>query len=312
MRGEDIKRVAVVGAGIMGHGIALEFALSGYEVHLHDVSAERLQRALDNVQINLGLMAEGGLLKGQQIGAAMENIHITTSLEEAASDCDLVIEAVTEDLAVKKQVFSQLDRLCTPDAILASNTSSYMPSMLAAATRRPARVLGTHYFNPPFLLPLVEIVGSKDTSQEVIATVYDLFNRIGKAPVVVRKEAPGFIANRLQVAIFREALSIVDKGIATPHELDIAVRNSFGRRLAVAGPFEIFDLAGLETMVASTGEILPDLDSSKEISHLVKEIVARGDLGVKSGKGFYTWTQERAQSVRRKIGQALMKISQWT
>jgi 3-hydroxybutyryl-CoA dehydrogenase len=192
---------------------------------------------------------------------------------------------------------------------LASNTSTYLPINLASATQRPDKFLVTHYFNPPYLLPLVEIVRHKETSDETVATIYDLMTRVGKSPVIAQKEAPGFVGNRLQMALFREALSIVEQGIATPQDVDTVVRTSFGRRYAAAGPFEVWELAGWDLVLAIAQYLIPDLESAPEISPILGETVERGELGVKAGKGFYDWTPESAEALKQKIGQALIEIS---
>lgn len=307
----DISKVAVVGAGLMGHGIAQEFATAGYAVGLHDCTEEHLRRALDNIHSNLRRLAENGFLLPERIEPTLARIAPTTDLAAVCEEADLVIETVFEDIDLKHQVFRELDRLCPPQTILASNTSTFMPSRLAAATERPDRVLVAHYFNPPYLLPLVEVVPSAQTSEETVSTVMELMKSLGKRPVHVRKEAPGFIGNRIQAAILREAISMVERGIATPQDVDTVVRNSFGRRLAAAGPFEIFDIAGTDLFLAIAYQLLPDIESSPEPSALLREKVARGELGVKSGQGFHTWSPETAEEVKGRIARALMEIARW-
>jgi 3-hydroxybutyryl-CoA dehydrogenase len=224
----------------------------------------------------------------------------------------MVVEATFEDLSVKQQVFGELDRLCPPRTILASNTSSLMPSQLAAATGRPDKVLVAHYFNPPYLLPLVEIVRSEKTSEESITTVCEVMKKIGKRPVVIQKEVPGFIGVRLQAALLREAASIVHKGIASPQDVDSVIKNSFGRRLAVAGVFEVSDLAGWDIVVSVNANLLPDLEASTEVSPLLKQKVDRGELGAKTGKGFYDWTSESGEVRKNRITQVLIKLAQYS
>ena len=303
----DIERIAVVGAGLMGHGIGQEFALAGYAVVFHDLTEEKLQQATQRIQRHLRELTDWGIVPAGEVPSTMDRIQTTTVLEEAAADADLVVEAVFEDLTLKQRIFRELDSICPECTILASNTSSLMPSMLASATERPDRVLVAHYFYPPYLLPLVEIVRSEFTSDETVDTIYELLKAVGKSPIVVQKEALGFIANRLQVALFREALHIVERGIATAQDVDIAVKNSFGRRLAVAGPLEMLEQqAGWDMVLQIAGYILPDLDGSTEICPLVLEKVERGELGAKTGKGFYEWTPESAEAWRKKMMEALV------
>ena len=235
MKVEEIKQIAVVGAGLMGHGIAQEFALAGYEVYLHSRTEESLQKAVQNIQGNLERLIGLGLVTREQAESVPTRVHTSTVPKEAVTDADVVIESVYEDLKLKQQIFQELDRMCPERTILASNTSSLMPSKLAAGTRRPDKVLVAHYANPPYLIPLVELVRGGETSDETVATLSGLLTKIGKRSIVVQKEVPGFVLNRLQGALLREALWLVENGIASPQDVDVAIRNSIGRRWAVAG-----------------------------------------------------------------------------
>lgn len=310
MNVDEIRKLAIVGAGLMGHGIAQEFALAGYEVHLCDLTEDKLKQAIKNIQVNLQMLVEIGAITRKQAESVLANIHPGTELNEAGAKADVVIEAVFENLELKQELFQKLDRLCPEHAILASNTSSLMPSSLASATRRPDKVLVTHYFNPPYLLPLVEIVRHQATSDETVTTIYDLLTRVGKSPAIVRKEVPGFVGNRLQAALFREALSIVEQGIATPQDVDIVVKTGFGRRYAAAGPFEVFEMAGWDLVLAVAQYLYPDLESSTELPAILNEKVETGQLGMKTGKGFYEWTPESAEALRQRMGQTLVKLAQ--
>lgn len=311
MRVDEIRRVAVVGAGLMGHGIAQEFAVAGYGVGLHDLSAARLAAALAGMRANLALLAGHGLVDAARAAGAPDRVRATTDLAEAVGDADVVIEAVSEDLAVKRDLFGRLDRLCPPRAILASNSSTFMPGQLADATARPDRVAVAHYFNPPHLLPLVEVVRGAATSDATVETLVALLERIGKAPAVVRKEAPGFIGNRLQAALFREALAIVAAGIATPQDVDRVVRNGFGRRLAAAGPFEVAALAGLDLWLNVSTRLFPEIASAPEVPAWFRELVAPGEHGVQTGAGIDAWTPEEAEARKRRMGEVLLRIARW-
>jgi len=310
MRIEDIKCVAVIGAGLMGHGIAQEFALAGFDVRLYDTDSEKLRKAEESIQDNLAMLAGLGLVTTTQAGSWRRHMTLCTELGDAAREADVVIEAIFEDLRLKQETFRQLDRACPVRTILASNTSSLLPGLLASATRRPDRVMVAHYFNPPYLLPLVEIVRHEKTSEETVRTLYGLLTKIGKTPVIVQKEVPGFIGNRLQAALFREAVSIVQNGIATPGDVDIVVKNGFGRRLAAAGVFEIWEIAGWDLVSAICGNLFPGLDASTGIPPLLQAMVERGELGTKSGKGFYPWTPESALALKERIARILTKIAQ--
>ena len=312
MKVDDIRSVAVIGAGLMGHGIAQEFALAGLRVGLHDVSEEKLQQALASVQRNLELLVDIGLLSNAQADSVLPNLHTSTELKEVAAGADVVIEAVFEDLVVKQELFEALHHLCPSHTILASNTSSFMPSKLAAVTCRPDKVLITHYFNPPFLIPLVEVVRSDETSDETVGVIYDLMKKVGKSPAIVQHEVTGFIANRLQGALLQEALWIVQQGIATPEDVDVVIKSSIGRRWSVAGVFEVFDLAGWDTILAVFSQVFAALDPAPDVLPLLQQMVDRGELGPKSGQGFYEWTPESAETARQKVAQALAAISQWS
>lgn len=312
MNGYQIRRIGIVGAGLMGRRIAQEFALSGYPVHLHDLNEEQLQEACRSFETAQDMARARGQANGTEAGKALTAIHCSTDLEEVATQADIVIEAVVEDLEVKQKVFADLDRWCPAETILASNTSTLLPTWLASATSRPDKVLVTHYFNPPHLLPLVEIVRGQETSDETVSTVFALLLRLGKKPAIVQREVPGFIGNRLQAALLREAISIVEQGIATPQDVDTVIKNGFGRRLAVAGVFEVFELAGWDLVQAVARNLLPEIESSKEVPLLLNEKVQRGELGIKTGQGFYSWTPEAAEELTQRISRALVEMSKWS
>jgi len=302
-----IEKIVVVGAGLMGHGIAQIFALADLSVYLCDVSEEKLSEALDSVKGNLQMLASLGVIKSEHIDAVLDRIQTNTDLGSIVSEADLVVECVFEDLALKQEIFKKLDSLCPDRTILASNSSSFTASALASVTKRPEKVVVAHFFNPPYLIPLVEIVGSSSTSEETVKAVYDLMCRAKKRPVILKKEVPGFLANRLQAALMREAMSLVEKGVASAQEIDIAVKESIGLRWSVMGPFQIFELAGLDMASAAASVLMPDLESSGELPDVLKEKIAKGELGVKTGKGFYTWTPESALALKQTFVQALVK-----
>jgi 3-hydroxybutyryl-CoA dehydrogenase len=307
----QIERIAVVGAGLMGHGIAQEFALAGYQVRLQDQGEAQLARALENIRANLQRLSSLGRVEAHRIEPALRSITPTPRLDDAVTGAELVVEAIFEDLAAKHELLRSLERLCPAETIIASNTSSFMPGRLAEAISRPDRLVVAHYFNPPYLIPLVEVVPGPGTSKSTVATMVELLEKVGKKPVVLGKEATGFVANRLQFALFREALSIVEQGIADPDAVDRVVKFGFGRRLAAAGPFEIFDLAGLDTILAVASQILPEIAAGtpdeQPIPELLRQKVERGELGVKSGRGFHDWTPEAAEELRGRLTRALVR-----
>jgi 3-hydroxybutyryl-CoA dehydrogenase len=306
MQAEDVRNVSVIGAGLMGHGIAQIFASKDYHVHLLDVKDELLSKALQNIRLNLSIMAQKGVVLESEIDTVISRIKTTTNMAEAASEVQLVIEAVTENLELKQKLFQDLDRLCSPETILATNTSVMSITEIAAKARRRERILGTHFWNPPYMIPLVEVVKGRETSEEAVETTYQLLKNAGKHPVKVMKDVPGFVGNRLQHALWREAISIVENGIAEPATVDEVIKEGFGIRLPVLGPLETADMVGLDLTLAIHDYILKHLNSSPSPSPLLREKVRRGELGFKTGQGFYTWTAEKAQRAREKLLEYLL------
>ena len=291
----------------MGHGIAQEFASAGYHVRMHDVTDEQLQTARTQIEKNLDVFAENAIIEKENIPSTLQRIQTTTELTTVAENADFVIEAVTENLPLKQQIFEELDTICPPHTILASNTTALMPSQIGVNAKRKDQILNTHYFNPPYLIPLVELIRSPDTSDETVETTFELLTDIGKTPAIIEKEALGFVGPRLQAALIREAFAIVERGIASAETVDLVVRNSFGRRLSVAGPFEVFELAGWDLVLAAFEELYKDLNSSDDLNPLLRQMVESGKLGVKSKEGFYEWTDEKVQALRDKMNQALIQ-----
>lgn len=306
MSSDTIQKIAIVGAGLMGHGIAQEFTLAGYPVAMNDLDEDRLDQARENIKKNLDML---GL--GSEWPNVKERLTIDTDVGVIVHDADLVVETISENLDAKRSVFADLTRICPPETILASNTSTFMPSQLAEVTEQPANVLVMHYFNPPYLVPLVEVVGSPQTSSQTIEAVTELLMSIGKKPVILEREALGFIANRLQAALLRECFALVESGVASPDAIDTVVKSSIGRRLAVAGPFEVFDAAGADVWNAIGSQLMPDIESSTDVPFLMKRLIERGDLGLKTGRGVYEWTDSSAAELRGRIARALGEIHRW-
>jgi 3-hydroxybutyryl-CoA dehydrogenase len=309
MNAKKIQRIAVIGPGMMGHCIAQEFGFAGYPVSLYGRDKGRLDEAMEKVHRNLGEMAEWGIIPEAEVNPTLGRISISTDLEEAVGDTDFVVEAVLEKLELKQEIFARLESICSPQTILASNTSSLMPSMIAEKLERPERFIIAHYFNPPYLMPLVEVVKGKKTSNETATATYELMKEIGKSPIMVKKEALGFIGNRLQMALIREAAYIVEQGIASPQDVDIACKDSFGRRLPVAGPFEYLEHNdGWDLVLQVEKYLRHDLDARAESSPLIIEKAEAGELGAKSGQGFYQWTPEFTENWRKRMMKNLIRL----
>ena len=309
MKGEsETQSIAVIGAGVMGHAIAQEFAVAGFDVRMMARSRSSLDKALHNIVGNINRLNSMSYKTYVNPDKVIRNIQTSVSLKDTVNNVDIVMEYVVEDVDLKKEIFSELDTLCPSKTIFVTGTSSIMPSDIAVATQRPDKVLAAHCANPPYLLPFVEIVGAKGCSARSIQMVVDLMISIGKDPVVLRKEIPGFAAMRLQGALLREALYLVEKGVLDPAEVDVIIRTGIGRRWSVAGVFEVFELAGWDLISDIAQSIFPDLESNPNVSKVLLNSVKRGNLGVKTNKGFYDWTPESTEVLKRKIANALIKI----
>lgn len=307
MNASNIRKVAVIGAGLMGHGIAIEFALVGYDVRLHSRSEESLERARGMIRDSLERLRDLGRVPELQADAVPSLVRMSTDLGALVGDADLVIESIYENLDAKTELFGRLDGLCPERTILASNTSSFLPSRLAAATTRPDRVINAHFLNPPFFVPLVEVVPTEQTSQETTSVVMELLTTLGKQPILVEREAPGFVASRLQMALLREALWLVENEVASAEDVDKAISAGLGRRWATAGVLQVLEVAGWDLISRVAADVFPHLSNADDPS-LLLEMVERGDIGVKVGKGFYDWTPEKAEELRRRIAQGLVEI----
>ncbi|MDR1686711.1 MAG: 3-hydroxyacyl-CoA dehydrogenase family protein [Desulfovibrio sp.] len=303
------EKISVIGSGLMGHGIAQIFALCGHAVRLYDIRREFLDKAMQSVRGNLEALVERGLISEQDAAAAPSRITTTLSLEEAASDADFIIEAVPEDMSLKQDIFRQLDLFSKPSAILSSNTSVMSITEIASRATRKERIVGTHFWNPPYLIPLVEVVQTGDSSPESVAFTMDVLHRAGKRPIHCRKDVPGFVANRMQHALWREALYIVEQGIADASTVDEAVRLSFGLRLPQLGPLENADLVGLDMALAIQDYLLPHLCDSHTGSSLLRERVTAGELGFKTGLGLRSWTGEESAASHRALREYLLDMA---
>jgi len=304
---EGINKVLIVGSGLMGHGIGQVFALAGYNVTLNDLDDERLRRAVDGIKHNLHLFVEEGLINRQEADAALERVKTDADLPRTARDADLVVEATFENLESKRAVLKRLGELCPERTLLASNTSGLSVNAMAPATGRPDRFVVAHFWNPPHLIPLVEVVRGDQTAQSTIDRMVAVLNSIGKAPVVVQKDVLGFVGNRLQYALFREALALVQNGVCTAEDIDTVVKMSFGRRLTTAGPLETADINGTDLFYSISQYLFPDLDSASGPHPFFRELIDEGRTGVKVGKGFREWPGDRADRIKERRDRELIR-----
>ncbi len=296
---ETINTVLVVGAGIMGHGFAQLFAMNDLEVFLVDQSAEFLDRAKGWILDNLDYMIELGYLKPPEKEATLSRINFTTDLAGNLPKADYVLEAVSEKFDLKRAVWKVMGQNAAPGAILASNTSSYDINELAEGVSNPERIIGTHWFHPPQITPCVEVIPSKQAAQFNIDLIMEFLTDLGKAPTIC-KSAPGFVANRIQMAMAAEAIALVEEGLATPADVDRIVKSSFGFRLGAYGPFEIMDQAGADTYLGVYQYLVEKLGKVYfKPPKLLERQVKAGKLGLKSSGGFYDYGPGAADAMRR-------------
>jgi 3-hydroxybutyryl-CoA dehydrogenase len=310
MKAEDIKNITLLGAGMIGNGLALHFAKAGYQVSLYSRTQQTIDKAIESTRSNLSLLLQKPA-GSDEIEEIVGRIKSTTDLAKAVANAPIIIESVAENLKIKQDLFKELDEICPRETILATNTSVISISEIASKSKNRGRILGTHFWFPPYLIPLVEVIKGKDTSDAVMELTYQFMKKAGKHPIRCLKDVPGFVANRLQHALWREAISIVEHGIADAATVDEAIKNSIGIRLAVLGPVENADMVGLDLTIAIHNTVLKDLEASPNPSPLLQEKVKKGELGFKSGKGFYDhWTQEDIKRVRGNLLKYLIDYSQ--
>ena len=290
---------AVIGAGLMGVGIGLAFARAGKAVLLVDTDPQRLAAIPATAAEILDELIQAGQFAAGARDAALANLTTSTDLRDTGS-CGLVIEAIPERLPLKHALYAELEEILSPAAIIASNTSGLTPDSLAAGMRHPERLLIAHFWHPPHFIPLVEIVPGSATDPVHPESVQHLLASMGLEAVRLNRAAPGFIGNRLQFAILREALHIVDSGIASPEVVDQVMRASLGRRYGMVGPLEAADMTGLETVADICRHLLPELATGSDMMHLVEEKVAQGRTGQRSGEGFYRWDEARRERIRQR------------
>jgi len=305
---ERIERVSVIGAGTMGYGIALAYAMGGREVTLYDVGEGELERARENVASGLKTLTDAGRLTGAESRSIAGRISYRDDFERAVEGADFVTEAVPEDVELKRETFERLDERAPADAILATNTSGLSITEIGEPVSDRSRVLGTHWFNPAHVVPGVEVVRGEQTADETVEVVVDLLDGVGKTPVVVERDVPGFIGNRIQLAMMYEAFALVEDGVADAETIDRAVKSTFGFRLPAMGVFEKADQSGLDVHHDVTEYLIPDLDRGTEPHGTLTDLVNRGDLGVKTGRGIYEWGDRDLDDVYEERDRRLLAL----
>ena len=297
MKAQDLSSVVVIGAGTMGPGIADEFARAGCEVRLVDLNEDLLQRGMKRLEDAQHALVEAELLSAQETAVARRRIRPFTCLETACDGVQLLIEAAPEDMAVKQELFRRFDGLCPKGTVLASNTSGLSITEIARATKRPHLVAGMHFWNPPHIIPLVEVTKGKETSDATANLLLETCRWIGKRPILVRHDVPGFVGNRLQFAVLREALHILSEGIASAEDIDTAMTAGPGLRYGLLGPLRTADLGGLEVFLAITKYLFPELSSDTYPPALLAELVDKGQLGAKADGGFYPYSEAELSEI---------------
>lgn len=301
-----MENITIIGSGTMGHSIALSTAWAGYKTQVYSLNNSDLDLAKKEIENKLDDLYSNELITEKQLREIKKNIIFSTNLEKTVEYATFVIEAIPEDLEIKKELYTRLNGLLDEDIILASNTSGFTLNQLSQFYNFPENFIITHFWNPAHLIPLVEIVKNDVTRQSVVNRTTNLIETIGKKPILIQKEIPGFIGNRLQYALFREAQSLLDKGVASKEDIDAAVTYSVGRRYPIIGPLMTADLGGLDTFSSISNYLFEDLNTDKFSGETLARHVQSGELGYKTGKGFYNWDGPLPQEIINKRNEILM------
>lgn len=304
----DNWKITVVGAGTMGHSIAQQYAVNGFHTTLVDSSMEQLENARKRIADNITALIELGEATELDMERAKKLISYDTDLRNSVAKANLVIESVVEDANVKKELYALLDKYCSSECIIASNTSALNIFEIANDISNPERLIIHHQFNPPHIMPLVEVVAGPKTSPETINTVKNLLLKIGKKPAVLTQCVPGFIINRLSCALLREALYMVDQGWTTAEDIDTAIVSTYGPRYAFEGHMELYDYVGWDVVKAVLGFMSPLLCNSTDVSPLVDDLISKGHLGVKSGKGLKDYSNVDINQLQKERGRKIIKM----
>lgn len=301
-----MEKISILGCGTMGHSIALSAAWSGQNIKVYGIDEQDLALAAKGLERKLKVMSANGLFDEEEANRINSRIYFSTSLEEVVSESTIIIEVIPEVLELKKEMYARLEALVDEDVIIASNTSGFMPSLLAADMKVPQRFIVTHFWNPGHLIPLVEVVKGEKTIDATVERAMAMIHSMRKKPILLQKELPGFIGNRLQYALFREAQALLDSGAATKEDIDAAVTYSIGRRLPVTGPLMTADLGGLDVFSAISNYLFEDLATDQHSGETLTRLVEENKFGDKSCKGFYDWEAETSDKINEEREQTLI------
>ncbi|MHB8916497.1 MAG: 3-hydroxyacyl-CoA dehydrogenase family protein [Desulfocucumaceae bacterium] len=301
------EKVAVIGSGTMGGGIAQVFAQSGFSVCLVDTSAEALKAAEGRIRQNMAVLAGEGMLNAGLIEESLGRITFTGELD-VVRQSGYVVEVIPENLAIKQALFKKLAGLAGEEAILATNTSGISITAIASAVDCPGRVIGMHWWNPPHIIPVIEVICGEKTSPRAVEKTSSIIGALGKKTVLVRRDVPGFLGNRLQYALMREAIALLQAGVASAEDIDLMVKEGFGFKFPILGPLETIDMAGLDIYTRVSSYLYKDLDGSAEVPAFLLDMVDRGDLGLKAGRGFYDYSGVDLQDLARQRTKKLIGL----
>ena len=296
----DSQIVAVVGAGTMGPGVAATIASHGFKVRLYEIKPEVLDRARGTVETTYETLLAADFLTENQVARGKEGLTFTLDQKEAMEGVDFVIETIPEDLEVKQSFFRQAEQLVSEETILASNTSGIPITKLSEVCRHPGRVIGMHWSNPPYIIPVIEVIRGAKTEDATVATTRELVERLDMIPVDVLRDVPGFVENRILYAIMREALHLLDQEVASAEDIDAIVKWGVGYKLSVIGPLELLDMAGLDIYQSVASYLNADLNASSEVSAMVRDKVAKGELGIKTGKGLFEYRSDEIPALMQR------------
>src|SRR5699024_2285639 len=307
-----MKNIAVLGAGIMGHGVAQLFAQAGKNVRIRARRETSLEKARERIANSLKVMVEKEMLSENEAERTLARIAYTTDLVEAVQDADFILESIPEVLEQKLDAYEIIEGVVSDTTIISSNTSTFPLEELTQKAKHPERFIIAHFFNPPQLVPIVEVVQFTYTEENVVDKTYDLMKEIGKSPVVLKKEMTGFIVNRIQVAMLREAFHLIEMGVASAEDIDIAMKGSMAVKWAFCGPMESQDLAGLETTEAMVSNIMKDLSNTRDVPSFLAEMVENGHHGIRTNQGFYKYDDhgEKGMLARDNHFLDLLKLQQ--
>ena len=302
----DSRKVAVIGSGTMGPGMAATFARQGFDTTLFDIKPEQLEKAKGAVDFVYTILTNGGFMTAEEADAGRGRLTYTDDLAAALEGAQFVVETVPERKDIKQQVFQEIEALVGDDVIIASNTSGIPITEIASVTKLPGRVVGMHWSNPPHLIPVIEVIRGAETSDETANATVAMVEAIGMVPAIVDKDIAGFVENRILYAIMREALHLLDEGVASAEAIDTITKWGIGYKLAVIGPLELLDVAGLDIYNSVASYLNADLNASSEISSTVTSKVAEGKLGMKTQGGLFEYTPEKIQQLQQQRGRKLV------